>query len=87
MADDKTNTGVPDPQQAATNRIAQHAVSDITANLRGGPDADAHHPAAASAVADEEAGALGPNPVKQQPARAGERKAADDRKKPASHPR
>lgn len=50
---------------AATNRKAQQAVSDITANVRGGPDADVHYPAAASAIADEEAGALGPNPVTQ----------------------
>lgn len=30
---------------------------DVAVNERGGPDADVHHPAMASSVADEEAGA------------------------------
>lgn len=30
---------------------------DVAVNERGGPDADVHHPAAASTTADEEAGA------------------------------
>ena len=52
---------------AATNNGAQQAVNAVTTNHRGGPDADAHQPAAASSVADEEAGALGSHPVKQHP--------------------
>ncbi len=49
----------PDDQsEAATGAHAQEAVSDITVNARGGPDADVHYPAAASATVDEEAGAL-----------------------------
>ena len=52
---------------AAMNDRAQQAVSDITMNRKGGPDADAHQPAAASSVADEEAGELGSHPVKQHP--------------------
>ena len=35
---------------------AKRLPDDVPVNVTGGPDADLHHPAAASSVADEEAG-------------------------------
>jgi hypothetical protein len=38
---------------------AKQLPDDVAVNVTGGPDADLHHPAAASSVADSEAGADG----------------------------
>ena len=38
---------------------AKDPTDDIAVSERGGPDADTHHPAAATTVADEEAGTAG----------------------------
>ena len=38
---------------------AKRLPDDVPVNVTGGPDADVHHPAAASSVADSEAGATG----------------------------
>ena len=55
---------------------AKQLPDDVPVNVTGGPDADLHHPAAASSVADSEAGGDGepqgriePLPRKDPPSR------------------
>src|SRR5919112_5243145 len=55
----------PDLPTPAENqeRDDVESVKELSQNLRGGPDADIHAPAAANTLADEEAGASGSTPA------------------------